>query len=856
MTKSKNLAATADTRLFDRIGELTGYRPGNVTRGHRPLGKAAMSSVAANRVRNRLGDLLRKSAAAAGPSTNQQFSESFAAMAFTFLDERSPSLRDFMVGFQVVDKGDDGQNAFGVFGFQLPTRVVQCPVFFMNGQIKGYQLMFVPDQQLFMPLHEGFVNRLINGADMANGQPGPAMGDMSMIADPSSMAGRVPNVLKRAEIIKQNSWEPAHQWAIDSNLFGSIASWIADEPTIAKFASLVKGDGYKSDVVRVDELISSSEMMFKVAATLALQYPAFAKAIDAHDMPRMRKLAADAAAADARRCQAQREAKLCKLSTNGLLKRAQISALSRSVYSSDRVDGSPLLPPAERDRQAESIARNGVAFVDLRPDTDVYGVEKFAMDVLLDQSFKSLIPHAPAKAKVVRASQSPISVTIIPSRFRRGARDNANLYFTEDAFSETNETPLIIEADSEFDDKSILESLGSSRKSLSTGVYLIHDGKDTVYGPLVIDGKADADGAYRCRQLRMSNGDTGMYTRSYHSTAPKSIILADKPGEFRSLADTLDEYEVAASERDFILIVPSDAKFVEIRSEFKSDDESDPLWGCRPKKNLRVGTAETVDLRQLRSVSNTIAKKAAGHYSFDRVEVNRSQAMLALVHGYGLREKVAEDLLADVERSGRISFMRKTAAGPIAPRQDPTAVFPMMEGPTGFSDNSRNPYVIDEPEAMYQDQAIDVPRELTDEEAGLLDAPDGYPASPEGNNMMGPGIPQAGQEVMNSGVQGPTDVSVLASLVANARIDGVLSAAAAQLLQGNSELGKVLLLMYAHRSAFEDIYSENDMKPLEDTLLTAFENSGDAYLRLKAKATLSDPSMDAAVPFDYTVETP
>ena len=85
-------ALSVDDTVLDAIGRLTGHMPGNTLRGRRPLNKAAMTSFTGEAIRNRILPQLK--AAEAGPSAHQQFSESFAAMAFTFIDERSPTLRE------------------------------------------------------------------------------------------------------------------------------------------------------------------------------------------------------------------------------------------------------------------------------------------------------------------------------------------------------------------------------------------------------------------------------------------------------------------------------------------------------------------------------------------------------------------------------------------------------------------------------------------------------------------------------------------------------------------------------------------------------------------------------------------
>ena len=100
---------------------------------------------------------------------NPQFERSFADLAYAHLKDKAPKLLDFMVGFQVLDKNDDETRAAGIFGFEVGKQWFYAPQFFMNGELKGTELLYIKEQDAFVPLQENWVNYLISRKPAVNG---------------------------------------------------------------------------------------------------------------------------------------------------------------------------------------------------------------------------------------------------------------------------------------------------------------------------------------------------------------------------------------------------------------------------------------------------------------------------------------------------------------------------------------------------------------------------------------------------------------------------------------------------------------------------------------------------------------
>jgi hypothetical protein len=98
-----------------------------------------------------------------GPtSTDTNFERTFADLAYARLRDKAPSMLDYLVGFQLIDKNDEETRAIGVFGFKVGPEWVYAPVFFINGELKGHELMYMKEQDAFVPMTEEWVNYTLN----------------------------------------------------------------------------------------------------------------------------------------------------------------------------------------------------------------------------------------------------------------------------------------------------------------------------------------------------------------------------------------------------------------------------------------------------------------------------------------------------------------------------------------------------------------------------------------------------------------------------------------------------------------------------------------------------------------------
>src|SRR5687767_14666898 len=89
-------------------------------------------------------------------SPDQEFEQGFFQLAYK-LQSKLYNLLPFLVGFEVVNKSDDGGKAVGVFGFKSGNgQVLLVPTFFVNGKVKDLDTLYSRNNNQFYPLNEDF----------------------------------------------------------------------------------------------------------------------------------------------------------------------------------------------------------------------------------------------------------------------------------------------------------------------------------------------------------------------------------------------------------------------------------------------------------------------------------------------------------------------------------------------------------------------------------------------------------------------------------------------------------------------------------------------------------------------------
>ncbi len=141
----------------------------------------------------------KKQAATANKSDND-VEKAFAAQAHAFIADRAGPLMEppYALGFELVSRNEQGSRLIGMHVFRIGDELLSAPVFFINGAIKGTDLLHRHSSKTFVPFNRDWVDYLISRAE--NSTSGSAFSRtkahqarpglrLSSIAAPPTIAG-------------------------------------------------------------------------------------------------------------------------------------------------------------------------------------------------------------------------------------------------------------------------------------------------------------------------------------------------------------------------------------------------------------------------------------------------------------------------------------------------------------------------------------------------------------------------------------------------------------------------------------------------------------------------------------------
>lgn len=105
-------------------------------------------------------------------SDDHQVERAFMDQAYQFLNNKGGALMKdpYRLGFEIVHKNDSNTRMVGIFAFRIGDNLLYVPTFFLNGEIKGTDLLYRHDSKTFVPLDDNWVKFLINKASRHMGQ--------------------------------------------------------------------------------------------------------------------------------------------------------------------------------------------------------------------------------------------------------------------------------------------------------------------------------------------------------------------------------------------------------------------------------------------------------------------------------------------------------------------------------------------------------------------------------------------------------------------------------------------------------------------------------------------------------------
>lgn len=751
---------------------------------------------------------------------NKEFEQAFSDLAHAYIRESAPTLEQYELGFQLLERSDDGQRAVGITGFKIGNELIYSPVFWLRGRIKGHELLFLQRHKLFVPLKEAWLNYLMNRKQQRVGD--------AVARNPRLLGLRQPDLPRMTR--------SPHKYAAFEDLL---------RPQIEGFdAAGALTDMQRPRQKNAQALLPTALRLLGPAGIVAFNKIAEAApkiaelAYDVHGEDLLDALSAAARASghkilstDIRQQRLQprtvkvpdtpgADGHFMSKEVLGDLRSKCAAAVRVITYSGVTTEIDEAIPDADRD----ALIRNNYLVQDQRPDDAVSRAytlpsrasfknptESGLYDVItrFDGLQRMLVLRTPwsptgrsVKWLLVEADADGNSVR------RYCFRDAADIwvmrqYSNDDYQSFVKKLPRVTTGLDGLDD----ENYDTCCVLLSAGV-----------SPIL------ASCPFRTEE-RISGQDRLTYeirTR-YDSSTPDCSI-----SRLGLVVDNNDTTHFRAFNGK--LFVPNNAHVLRCARSYSYEFELG-----RPEDVTSTLESGLNKLAVYRNGPDVHIKTAAGSVG----PIGPLDAMRQLIEGHGLREPAALELLRQADVNGVSRTLIKYAdsyappylvnSAQYGPSQDLPNLIGAQQIRGGESVLSR------EPEAMHSSVAI--PREPM---------PYQQPYHSVGSDDL-----NIAQQAAQSGQQDVFDASVLTTMLRNMRDDQLIDRFIPALARALDVTGQLLFQFYWHQDDFSERYGDKDMPDLEDSLRNLFEGLGDIVLKLKQKTVTAYPeSQDMDVSLD------
>lgn len=774
-----------------------------------------------------------------GDGQDQAFEQSFSNLAHAYLRDLAPSLLDHELGFQLLDRDESNTKAIGVFGFRVGSQLLFAPVFFLQGDLKGHELLYLKDQDLFVPMAEGWLNYILN-------RKPNILGD-SVTRNTSQLGVRSPDMARLGKSPgKYASWVGPLLPKIAATALTDVTAELAahrQELNLSRFCKESASLGQLQWLVetcqqfpKIAQAIidhhGSIDFLTEAVANASTRIKSSGSVLDPPRQPRRRFCIAPAIGS--------------VLSVPPPEHPIKSGALRVVTYEATQQTE---LPSGLDEADAERLLRDGVLIQDRRTGDEVsvpYNVqveqklfnpmESGIYEVLVkpgtfERCYVAHQPHGPDGRKlfctVVRLDEGTRNwLNVHPSRVWCCARIEGTEY------------------DEWYDGLSTPDSLPVSEKYKGGRVMLIGPRANATLpfratgtlGDAYGEPSYEVDFSDHCQHGYSDSAFTS-HDRCEDVGAPYDYDLW-RDGQ-RVHLDAKEGTDLRSIRGD--LFVPRGYKLLKVEPS-KGDEaiqgrDSNEAMPCCPGDDsssdpppIRPGNILDAELNIMSQLSQRVhaRTKDAGTVQIDDRMMSYNEALIHLVADHGLREKTAREVIKQAgELHGRkYTFFIKHAqpfqGDPYLTHGGPTA--PTDPGPQMSSGNEMG---WPGPTMTESEYALPVEGMIPRDNRDAYDVRPGAVGEPMDFDMV--------QRATNSGQQEVFDTAMIGSMLKAVRDDTMIDQYIPDLIKGMDRLGRILFMFYWHGEQFADRFGKQDMPELEDSLRNTFESMGDVVLFLKQK---------------------
>lgn len=768
-----------------------------------------------------------KVASLGGDGQDASFEQSFSNLAHAYLKNIAPTLLDHELGFQLLDRNEENTKAVGVFAFKVGSQYLFAPVFFLRGQLKGHELLYLKGQDMFVPLKENWVSYIMNRKPVSMGTGvNRQLGKLGVLPPGLSILSRSPSQ--------------------------KYASWVRPEiqPFLKPFAEMVTSD------LRTERNALASHCREKLSLPVFLKQAGLAQLGCLVDTFRRKPAVAAAFSQFYPLSVVADSIKIAKDQTGprSILDMPLPEAKYRAKVSADSVlDNEDEEPPKVRVVYLDTVTASGeLEFMDDEDKTKLLTDRAVIQDDRDDDQVSKPVT-ADTRRQMFNPTETGLYMVLVkPGAFRKsfvgiaphgpdGRKDFAVLISTDgDKKQWVNAHPSQIWCAQRIEGK----DYDSWFEGLGKGDSLSDDNYYTIVGP-----RGEASLVFNIEYKMEEAKDGQAYAVNFQdwcdyplrrTNVPISFYQEEDYSQWRDGArihlDSRAGTRLRSNRGD--VYVPTGFKVLHLAKKPKFDPDAPPQPmrlgsdGSDPEKPLRPGSLVDAELSIMSKTAGLKIIAAGTDFSVNNgPHMTELAAVVHLVREHGLREKTARGLLktAQVQRSLRVRV--KYANPYLTPGQNHSPAMPEL------GQNGDNPMGFNGPTTSGEDVTIPI-----DGLSSQNYDTSGYNVNPA--NDRRPMDTSAVQQAAATGQKEIFDTAMISSLLRTSRDENMIDQYLPTLMKAVDGVARILFQFYWHGDDFAERYGKSDMPELEDTLRNTLESLGDCTLFLKQKSVDAYPEDD------------
>lgn len=729
-------------------------------------------------------------------SDDQQVERAFMDQAYQFLANKGNALMKdpYRLGFEIVHKNDTNTRMVGIFAFRVGSTLIYVPVFFLNGEIKGTDLLYRHDSKTFVPYEDKWIKYIISkstremGRGISSGSNTRSPKDINLedIAFPPGSYGG-----------SKSASEGSHAVKYAAEILESIKS---NPGSLLK--QFILEDGGFSAITKLAYIMDSSF--------------AFAEAV-ANNIPEDCIMPAEMAEKMHQIKQAEEAAKpkpSLVLSVGGI---AQLS----------------MLPAEAREKAAANMAKRGYNLWDDRDSGDAKVTKPVYRDAISDLTEVS--EEAGYWDIMMTDGSTREGFVAVESTYSVGSNDDSE-HWPSDPLrcsyprGEFGPAPLRVV----FSDGSTAVvrngAYGELKKDQREAIKDLEDAMKSNNAYCIFDAEAGtlSDPIY----VVSKNKKGGITFYKAHNKNGRIMTLRHNP----DIQETQLANGVLGRDVYFIKVKSKNRGATEHCDEVFEFDTTAPEFSVGSGSSLREWCLDN-------GVKEASLFHKEGYFQLRESfrnqsnQVNRATMAVKLASQYGIHADTAEELLDEAETAGKVAFLFGD------PLQEKSAAMTTLKSEPRFQTHHNGDFNVDMeyPQQFALDTETEQDEPIKQNIGDAFDPSMGFGPQQDGNGLPAEQLMNSTPEQLAQLAQGENspqifEHGVVGTLVQTYDSVSMIDKYLPDMEQALDKLGRLLFLFYWKPRDFEDAYGADDMTNMENQILSNFRSFGELVLELLKKS--------------------